>query len=181
MTPEWENFLLTLPRNILLEINAIEGKPTPVYIDNESAVNMAKRTISRQRTKHIDVRQKWLSQAQEQKKIVVRHVKGAENVADVLTKPLPAPRFISLRQILMNIMSILLMLSTVRGYLFAEIAPVFYTPTNIEYFTGTTYHETVLIVANICPMYFDNLLINKGRVLYTIATPPICINLHDLD
>lgn len=45
------------------------------------------------RIKHIDVHWHWIREQVEKKRIILHHVKGVENIADSLTKPLAFPQF----------------------------------------------------------------------------------------
>lgn len=47
------------------------------------------------RTKHIDIRQKWLTEEVQEKKIKVRNVSDDQQAADLLTKPLYKSKFIA--------------------------------------------------------------------------------------
>lgn len=81
-------------KTLLLELGAIPVEPTPVLIDNLSIVRLASNENSHQRTKHIDVGLKWLSQQHVNKNIAVNHVPGDEQKADILTKPSPKNKFV---------------------------------------------------------------------------------------
>ena len=48
-------------REMCLELKQIEETPTKLYVDNQSTVNIAKDIVGHQRTKHIDVRHRWLT------------------------------------------------------------------------------------------------------------------------
>lgn len=47
-------------KNILMELKIIPDKPTPIFIDKISAIQIASDERTRSRTKHIDVRSAWL-------------------------------------------------------------------------------------------------------------------------
>ena len=105
---------------------------TTFLVDNQSAIAMAISDGPRQRTKHIDVRAKWLTDRVGKKVIQLKHIPGTEQVADILTKPLQKTRFETNRKLLFNfslllsILSVCLTVSNSEAYFFYESAPVFY-------------------------------------------------------
>ena len=68
-----------------------------VYGDNLPAINSIGNDSSKSRTKHIDIRLKFCGEVLAANKLIIKYVPTAENIADIFTKPLPAPRFRELR------------------------------------------------------------------------------------
>lgn len=90
-------------RQQLVELEQIEEHvPTTIFIDNQSTVRIASSEGGQNRTKHIDIREKWLTEQVMKKKIQVRHISGEEQAADILTKPLYKSKFISNRSKLLT-------------------------------------------------------------------------------
>lgn len=79
-------------RNILSEFGYAIDTPTTLYMDNQSSISVSKNPEHHGRMKHLDLRTFWLRDTVEAGKIKPVHVPTAEMVADVLTKPLPAPK-----------------------------------------------------------------------------------------
>ncbi|XP_057780133.1 uncharacterized mitochondrial protein AtMg00810-like [Salvia miltiorrhiza] len=82
---------VTWVRNLLLEFGIRQSRATPLYCDNKAAVYICNNPVFHERTKHIEidchtVRNKYL--AGELKPL---HIKNDLQLADVLTKALPAP------------------------------------------------------------------------------------------
>ena len=82
-------------RRFLNEYNPIqEGqrkrRPTRMYEDNQTTIKLLRRKdkIS-QRTRHIDISQFWLAEQEDAQEIEIAYVASEENVADIMTKPLP--------------------------------------------------------------------------------------------
>ena len=71
---------------ILTELEVEYPKPVVVKIDNVGAMFMAENISSSARTRHIDVRLKFVNEFIEQGEIEVVFVKSADNDADVFTK-----------------------------------------------------------------------------------------------
>lgn len=62
-------------------------------VDNTSAINIAKSNIFSDRTKHIDIRFKFILENAIAQEIDVSHISTNDNVADFLTKALPRDKF----------------------------------------------------------------------------------------
>jgi hypothetical protein len=81
-------------RDQLIELGEMsKDQPARILIDNQSAIKIATNESAQQRTKHIDIRDKWLTEQAMNKKITVNHIRGEEQVADILTKPLHKTKF----------------------------------------------------------------------------------------
>jgi hypothetical protein len=81
---------------LLGEITVLNAIPL-LHIDNLSAVKLVKNPVFHRRSKHIDVRYHFVREKYEEGKLLVVHVCGERQVADVLTKPLVKDRFERLR------------------------------------------------------------------------------------
>ena len=69
-----------------------------IYIDNISAINLSKNSISHARTKHIDIRAHFLRELVEDRKIEFTYISTEKQVADSLTKGVPAAKTIFCRE-----------------------------------------------------------------------------------
>lgn len=80
----------------------IETDPGPVilYIDNRSAIDLAKNPVFHGRSKHIDVRYHFIRDCVEQGLIVIKHINTSDQHADILTKALSAAKFEKMRSLL---------------------------------------------------------------------------------
>jgi hypothetical protein len=83
-------WLRMLLRGITVDVNS----PTPLLGDNNGAQILASDPAFHSRAKHIDNRYHHIRDCVEKKKIYLPHVSSADNVADTLTKSLPAPVFL---------------------------------------------------------------------------------------
>jgi hypothetical protein len=79
-------------RNILNEMGYPVKEGCPLMIDNQSALSVTKNPEHHGRMKQLDLCYFWLRDAVDERKIAPQHVPGAEQVADLLTKPLPLPK-----------------------------------------------------------------------------------------
>lgn len=90
-------------REQMIELNQIQSdQPTEVFIDNQSTVKIASNEAGQNRTKHIDIRAKWLTEQSLKKKIEVKKIRGDEQPADILTKPLSKLKFATNRSRLLS-------------------------------------------------------------------------------
>ena len=87
-------------RRLLLDLNPEWNVPLPLLCDNQSAIRLIRNPEFHQRTKHIDVRYHFIRGHHEAKEIDVLYVPTEEQLADPFTKPLPNPRFTTLRDAL---------------------------------------------------------------------------------
>ena len=71
-----------------------------LYIDNKSAIDLAKNLVFHGRSKHIDVCYHFIRDCVEQGLIVIKHVSTSEQRADILTKALSAAKFEKMRSLL---------------------------------------------------------------------------------
>jgi hypothetical protein len=75
-------------RNILHEFGFALNTPTTLHIDNQSAISVSKNPEHHGRMKHLDLRFYWLRDVVSDKIIAPSFIPTAEQVADILTKPL---------------------------------------------------------------------------------------------
>ena len=71
---------------ILLSIGMKVKTPITVRVDNVGAIFMAENVAVSQRTKHVDIRYKFLREMVQDRFLRIIFVKSAENVSDVMTK-----------------------------------------------------------------------------------------------
>ncbi len=77
-------------RNLLREFGYPISTPSILHMDNQSAISVSKNPEHHGRMKHLDLRFYWLRDAVNDKMITPSFVPTTEQVADILTKPLPA-------------------------------------------------------------------------------------------
>jgi hypothetical protein len=73
-----------------------------LYLDNKAAIDYAKNSNNHSRMKHIDIRHKFIKLAADQGHFALQYVASANQLADILTKPLGPNIFIPLRSRIMN-------------------------------------------------------------------------------
>jgi hypothetical protein len=84
-------------RTLLRELGLGSPLPTPLLCDNSAAVILCGDQAFHNRVKHIDVKYHWIREQVENGELLVGRIPSSGNLADVLTKALPGPLFVSLR------------------------------------------------------------------------------------
>ncbi|GAB2285852.1 hypothetical protein Dimus_039724 [Dionaea muscipula] len=87
-------------RQLLEEMHLLHDQPTIIGIDNQSTIAIAKNPVYHDRSKHIDVCFHFLRDLVANGVVKLVHVKTQDQLADVLTKPLPLRAFIRMRSLL---------------------------------------------------------------------------------
>ena len=90
-------------RLLLREMNMLpEGMQSVIFNDNRNAVSMTNDDESFRKTKHIEVRFRWIQEAIRNKMMNVAWVPAKEMVADILTKAVKRQVFEELRDKIMT-------------------------------------------------------------------------------
>ena len=79
-------------KNILEEIGLVLDKPITINQDNKSTIAIAMNPIAHARTKHIEVRERFIDDHIKKENIMVVYCRTEEMIADVLTKALAGPQ-----------------------------------------------------------------------------------------
>ncbi|GFT26081.1 retrovirus-related Pol polyprotein from transposon TNT 1-94 [Trichonephila clavipes] len=85
--------------NLLKELCYVTSVPS-LQMDNQSVIRLVKNHEFYNRTKHIDIRYKFIREQYENKQLNVNNCSGEVQVADIHTKPLTKDRFIKLKLML---------------------------------------------------------------------------------
>ena len=80
-------------RTFMAELGWPQGEPTVIRTDSAAAKALAEASTTSQRSKHIDLRFHHVRELIDNGDIVLEKVSSAENLADVLTKPLASVAF----------------------------------------------------------------------------------------
>jgi hypothetical protein len=73
-------------RNLLGEIGLSLSKPTPFFMDAMAAIQAIKNGELSARTKHFDVKVRWMGQLTRRAIVECIHLRGTDMTADLLTK-----------------------------------------------------------------------------------------------
>ena len=80
-------------RQLFKDIDLERSRPTKVFIDNQSARQLATNSVHHQRSKHIDIKYHWIRDKVAAQEIELVYVPTTKQRADFLTKSLPADVF----------------------------------------------------------------------------------------
>ena len=83
--------------NATLSDFGIKFKQVPLLCDNESAVKLTNNPVQHSRTKHIDVRHRFIREHQQKGDICIESVGTDDQLAYIFTKSLDEKRFYKLR------------------------------------------------------------------------------------
>nr|KYP36518.1 Retrovirus-related Pol polyprotein from transposon TNT 1-94 [Cajanus cajan] len=84
-------------RKILLDVGQIQDEATIIWVDNKSAISIAKNLVQHGRTKHINVKFHAIGEVEKSKEIRLEHCSSEEQIADIMTKALSNGQFEILR------------------------------------------------------------------------------------
>ncbi|KAJ7978961.1 Retrovirus-related Pol polyprotein from transposon TNT 1-94 [Quillaja saponaria] len=87
-------------RRLLKELQEPQKEATQIFVDNKSALALAKNPVFHDRSKHIDTRYHFIRECIAKKEVEVKFVKSLDQVADIFTKPLKFEVFQGLRELL---------------------------------------------------------------------------------
>ncbi|CAL1381539.1 unnamed protein product [Linum trigynum] len=87
-------------RKLLKELNMTQEESTEIFVDNKSALALAKNPVFHDRSKHINTRYHFLRECVEQKEVTLKYVKTEDQIADIFTKPLKQDVFVKMRTLL---------------------------------------------------------------------------------
>lgn len=87
-------------KNLLSKITGECIGPVVLYVDNKSAIDLAKNPVFHGRSKHIDIRYHFIRECVEKGEIIMKHINSEMQRADVLTKSLATVKFERMRKLL---------------------------------------------------------------------------------
>ena len=88
--------------HLLGEIRGVAPSPIVLFEDNQACIRMATNPVVSARNRHFAMRMWWLRDHVTARTISIVHVPSASQLADILTKLLPAPQFAALRDIILS-------------------------------------------------------------------------------
>lgn len=87
-------------RNVLSQVSNKKLGPVVIFVDNKSAIDLTKNPVFHGRSKHIDIRYHFIRECVERGEVIVKHVRGDLQRADILTKALTTVQFERMRSLM---------------------------------------------------------------------------------
>jgi hypothetical protein len=85
-------------KGLLQELEFKTPETTILYGDNQGAINLSKNPMYHSRTKHIDIRHKFITDHTSKSSIKVEYLNSNDMIADIFTKNLNTEKFRKHRQ-----------------------------------------------------------------------------------
>ena len=89
-------------RQLLESMGVKQSEPTMIFEDNQACIALSKNSLVNARSKHIDIKYHFNREKVESGEVVLKYCPSAEMIADVMTKPLPAPQHRALIKLMMG-------------------------------------------------------------------------------
>lgn len=89
-------------RELMGDLGYKQDRATVIYEDNQGCIALSANPVFRKRTKHIDIRYHFIRERVTSGEVELRYIPTEEQLADLLTKGLPKPRTIMLRDRIMG-------------------------------------------------------------------------------
>ncbi|GAA0168672.1 transmembrane signal receptor [Lithospermum erythrorhizon] len=83
---------------ILCELYYLTEEPLTIYVDNKSAISLAKNPVSHSRSKHINIKYHFIREQVNDKVVELLHCRTEDQLADIFTKPLKMEVFQNLKE-----------------------------------------------------------------------------------
>ncbi|KAL0553407.1 hypothetical protein IC582_007302 [Cucumis melo] len=84
-------------RKILLDLDLEQKKSTEILVDNKATIAISHNPVFYKKTKHFNIKLFFLREVQKSGEVILVYCKTEDQVADILTKPLPTCKFEFLR------------------------------------------------------------------------------------
>lgn len=85
-------------RKILMDLNLEQKESTKIFVDNQAAISISHNPVFHGKTKHFNIKLFFLREVQKEGLVTLVYCKSENQLADLLTKPLPVSRFEFLRE-----------------------------------------------------------------------------------
>ena len=89
-------------RCIFESLGSKQQGPTLIHVDNDGTICVSNNAVNHARNKHLEEQTWFLREHTAKGNIILQYVPTANNLADILTKPVPLPTFIHIMGLLVN-------------------------------------------------------------------------------
>lgn len=81
-----------------MDLNLEQKESTKIFVDNQAAISISYNPVFHGKTKHFNIKLFFLREVQKEGLVTLVYCKSENQLADLLTKPLPVSRFEFLRE-----------------------------------------------------------------------------------
>ena len=81
-------------KKLLLDLSSAELEPTIIHCDNQSCIKLSENPVFHDRLKHIEMRYHYVRDMVQKNILSIQYFLTAEQIADILTKPLSLTKFV---------------------------------------------------------------------------------------
>ena len=89
-------------KHLLKELGKCQKYPVVINEDNQACIAMAKNPVVSGRNKHMEIKMHYVRQCVDQNEVTLRYIGTRDQLADILTKNLPASIFLPMREKIIN-------------------------------------------------------------------------------
>lgn len=143
-----------------------------LYVDNQAAIKIIDNQIISPRVKHLDIKYKFVLEAKKMHDIKTSYISSENQLADLLTKPLPKIRFVTLRNIIMCLFTLNLAIVSSNHQILKQESPIIWRitdkiiPTGYKSWDLTIALKSPCIVFNTPNLAYNNELFNACQQLF---------------
>ena len=89
-------------KSLISDLGLADKHPVPILCDNKGTVLITSNESSAQRTRHLGAQLNFAREQHENRNVEVKFIRGQEQLADIMTKPLAIQKFVSNRSPLVS-------------------------------------------------------------------------------
>ena len=89
-------------KHLLKELGKCQKYPVIINEDNQACIAMSKNPVVSGRNKHMEIKMHYVRQCVEQNEVTLRYIGTRDQLADIMTKNLPSPMFLPMREKIFN-------------------------------------------------------------------------------
>lgn len=157
-------------RRLAIELSIMKpDQPIVLRSDNTSALKIAQSEKVTQRTRHLGAQEAYPRELIEKGELKIEYVRGTDQLADWLTKPLPSSKFLKNRNLMMILLMCICLCTMGNAH-----------PTQWTFTQGNaTEHRLVFHFMNPCPLITHNQLVSSWQTYPSITWETECNKLYD--
>ena len=89
-------------KHLLKKLDKCQKYPVIINEDNQACISMSKNPVVSGRNKHMEIKMHYVRECVKKNEVSLRYIGTRDQLADILTKNLPSPIFVPIREKIMN-------------------------------------------------------------------------------